>query len=122
MNAGKTTRRTFIRSTALGAVSLTVPLCISGTEEKPVLNHPMPVKFPAYSTETRKQCARRIRRIIMNNDGGDLYNSPPDELETALINIKEGQMSLAVPRTYVRHDLFSRSNLSQSLDLLRVRF
>ena len=44
------------------------------------------------------------------------------EPETALLNLNDGKMSLAVPRIYLRPDSSGRGNLSQSVDLLRVRF
>ena len=49
------------------------------------------------------------------------YDSPA-ESETALINVRDSQMSLAVPRVYFRGDRFGRGGLSQNIDLLRVRF
>ncbi len=50
------------------------------------------------------------------------YKSPPAESETALINIRDGQMNLAVPVPYLRPDSFSSKSLNQRVDLLRVRF
>ena len=50
------------------------------------------------------------------------YDSPPAESETALINVRDSQISLAVPRVYFRGDRFGRGGLSQNIDLLRVRF
>jgi len=50
------------------------------------------------------------------------YDSPPAESETALINVRNGRMSLAVPRVHFRIDSFGRGGLSQNVDLLRVRF
>jgi hypothetical protein len=50
------------------------------------------------------------------------YHSPSAQSETALINCRDGKMSLAVPRVYFRTDPFGRGNLSQRVDLLRVRF
>ena len=50
------------------------------------------------------------------------WASPPAESGTALINFRDGQMSLAVPSVYLRPDSFGRANLSQSMDLLMVRF
>ncbi len=50
------------------------------------------------------------------------YKSPIAESETALINLRDGRMSLAVPRVYLRPDSFGRGSLSQSVDLLKVRF
>ena len=50
------------------------------------------------------------------------YDSPPAESETALINVRDSQMSLAVPRVYFRTDSLGRGGLSQNVDLLRVRF
>ena len=41
---------------------------------------------------------------------------------TALINFRNGQMSLAVPKVYSRPESFGSGNLSQRVDLLRVRF
>ena len=50
------------------------------------------------------------------------YDSPPAESETALINVRDGQMSFAIPRVYFRPDSFGRGNLSQSVDLVQIRF
>lgn len=50
------------------------------------------------------------------------YHSSSAKSETALINCRDGKMSLAVPRVYFRTDPFGRGNLSQRVDLLRVRF
>jgi hypothetical protein len=50
------------------------------------------------------------------------YDSPPAESETALINVRNGRMSLAVPRVYLQTDSFGRGGLSQNVDLARVRF
>jgi hypothetical protein len=49
------------------------------------------------------------------------YKSPHAS-ETALINFSNGQMSLAVPSIYIRPDALDRRNLSQNVDLVRVRF
>ena len=51
-----------------------------------------------------------------------MYDSPPAEYKTALINVRDGRMSLAVPRVYFRSDNFGRGSLSQSADLVRIRF
>ena len=50
------------------------------------------------------------------------YKSPPPESGTALINFRDGRMSLAVPGVYFRPDSFGRGDISQRVDLLRVRF
>jgi len=42
--------------------------------------------------------------------------------KTALINFRDGRMSLAVPGVHFQPDSFGRGNLSQSVDLLRARF
>ena len=44
------------------------------------------------------------------------------ESRTALINFSHGQMSLAVPSVYFRPHPFDAGSLSQSVDLVRVRF
>lgn len=46
----------------------------------------------------------------------------PAESETALINLRNGQVSLAIPRVYFRPDSSGSGGLSQNVDLLRVRF
>ena len=50
------------------------------------------------------------------------YKPPPAESDTALINFRDGQMNLGVPRVYVRPDLLGSGGLSQRVDLLKVRF
>lgn len=50
------------------------------------------------------------------------YESPPAESEVALINFRDGQMNLAVPRVRFLPDSFGRGGLCQNVDLLRVRF
>ena len=50
------------------------------------------------------------------------YDSPRTESRTALINFSHGQMSLAVPSVYFRPHPFDAGSLSQSVDLVRVRF
>ena len=49
------------------------------------------------------------------------YKSPPDS-KTALINFRDGQMSLAVPAIYPRLDSFDGRILTQRVDLVRVIF
>jgi len=49
------------------------------------------------------------------------YKSPPAS-ETALVNFREGQISLAVPTIYLRPNPFDRRNLIQNVDLVKVRF
>ena len=44
------------------------------------------------------------------------------ESEGALINFREGQMSLSVPRVHLRSDSFGRRNLHRSVNLLNVKF
>lgn len=50
------------------------------------------------------------------------YKLPPAEPGTALMNVRDGRMSLAFPRVYIQMDPFGKGNLSQKVDLLRVRF
>lgn len=47
------------------------------------------------------------------------YKSPP---ESALINVGDGQLSLAVPTIYSRPDAFGRGSLSRSVGIIKVRF
>jgi len=47
------------------------------------------------------------------------YDSTP---KTALINLRDGQMSPAIPRVYLRPDSSGKGNLSQNVDLLRIGF
>ena len=49
------------------------------------------------------------------------YKSPPAS-EAALINLSDGQMSLAVPTIYFRPNPFDGRSLSQSVDLVKVKF
>ena len=50
------------------------------------------------------------------------YELPPTESDTALINLSDGQVSLAVPRVYFRPDPFGGRGLTQRVALVRVRF
>ena len=45
------------------------------------------------------------------------YKSPP---ETALINIREGQMELAIPTIYSQADFFD--GMTPRVDLVKVKF
>jgi hypothetical protein len=49
------------------------------------------------------------------------YKSPPAS-EAALINLSDGQMILALPTIYFRPDPSDGRRLSQSVDLVRVKF
>ncbi|UCE74827.1 MAG: PEGA domain-containing protein [Methanomassiliicoccales archaeon] len=48
------------------------------------------------------------------------YKNPPTD--TGLINFQDRQMSLAVPRVYIRPNPFIRGELVQTIDLVKVRF
>ena len=50
------------------------------------------------------------------------YESPPAESETALINVRDGQISFAIPRIRFQTDCTDGGGLRQSINLLRVRF
>jgi len=49
------------------------------------------------------------------------YKSPP-AAKTALINLIDGQISLAVPTIYLRPDSFDEGNLIQNVDLMKMSF
>ena len=45
-----------------------------------------------------------------------------DESGTALVNYRDGQMSLSVPRVCLRHNSLYERGLNRSVDLLRINF
>jgi len=65
-------RRDFLKSVGLGAASIAVPGCSRLSEEKDITA----VTRESFIKD-RKKAAHRIRRIIMNNDGNDLYTADP---------------------------------------------
>jgi hypothetical protein len=49
------------------------------------------------------------------------YESLPEE-SASLVNLRDGQLSFAVPRVYLRSSHFDKSILFQTVDLVRARF
>ncbi|UCH64066.1 MAG: hypothetical protein JSU77_06460 [Fidelibacterota bacterium] len=50
------------------------------------------------------------------------YKTPPAEPETGLINIQEGQVTLATPTVYIRPNPFIWGDMVQTINLVSVRF